>query len=333
MQRRNLICLVITVIVSAALTPLLYAQPLKKIRIGSTTPSITTFPNEVAVRKGFFKEEGLEPEMITIRSADIIVKALLTDHLDYATPLASLVAAGVKGLPIKVIGVVVQKTTYVMVSHPSIQSIKDLKGKVIGISSFGSASDYAVRVALQRGGLNPRTDTTIIQVGGSAARLSSLQAGIIAATVLVAPFNLEAEKMGYRSLLWLGKVMDLPQGGYAATDKKLEESPDEAVRVMKAASRGISFIKSQRGETIKIMMDWMKVDRPVAEAVYPILNDSLPDFGLPDDSVILSAIDAAKFQARIDKEISLNQVRNWSFAKEARDEVLLQIRSKEVTRP
>lgn len=298
------------------------AQALKRVRIGSTTPSITTFPNEIAIRKGYFKEVGLEPEMITIRSADVIVKALLTDSLDYATPLASLVAAAVHGLPIKVIGVIIQKTSYVMVSHSSIRSLKDLKGKIVGISSYGSASDYAVRVALEKGGLNPKTDVTIIQVGGSGARLSALQSSTIAATVLVAPFNLEAEKMGNRSLLWLGKVVDLPQGGYAATEKKLEQNPDEAVRVMKAAGRGIFFIKNQREETIKIMMDWMKVDRPVAEAVYPILIDSVPDFGLPDDSVIRSAIDAAKFQSRIQREIPFAAVRNWTFARKARDEIL-----------
>ena len=68
------------------------AQTLKRIRIGSTTPSVTTLPSEIAVRKGFFEQEGLEPEIITIRGADLIIKALLSGQLDYATPVASLVA-------------------------------------------------------------------------------------------------------------------------------------------------------------------------------------------------------------------------------------------------
>ena len=198
------------------------AQPSKRIRIGSTTPSITTLPSDIAFRRGFFKQEGLDPEMITIRSADIIVKALLTDNLDYATTLVSLVGAAVKGLPVKVFGVMVQKTSYVMVSHPAVKSIRDLKGKVVGISSFGAASDYAVRVALQKGGLDPKKDVTLIQVGGSSGRLSALQSGSIQATVLVAPFNLQAEKMGYRTLLWLGKVMDLLQGGVWGSRKKAQ---------------------------------------------------------------------------------------------------------------
>lgn len=297
------------------------AQPATRIRIGSTTPSITTLPADLAFRKGFFKQEGLDPEMITIRSADIIIKALLTHNLDYATTLISLVSAAVKGLPIKVFGVMVQKTSYVMVSHPGVKSIRDLKGKVVGISSFGAASDYAVRVALQKGGLDPKKDVTLIQVGGSSGRLSALQAGSIQATVLVAPFNLQAEKMGYRTLLWLGDVMDLPQGGFGAHEKKLRENPDEVVRLMRATARGIQFIKSQKEETVRFTMEWLNLERSVADSVYPLLIESLADFGITDDSVLESAVEAAKFQDRIDKEISLDQIRDWSFAKKARDDL------------
>jgi hypothetical protein len=99
------------------------AQGLRKILIGSTTPSITTLPTEMAAKAGFFKEAGLEPEMITIRSADIIVKALMTGDLDYSTALPSLVAAGVRGLPIRVFSVMIAKTTYVLVSHRGVESV------------------------------------------------------------------------------------------------------------------------------------------------------------------------------------------------------------------
>jgi NitT/TauT family transport system substrate-binding protein len=298
------------------------AQPLRKIRIGSTTPSITTLPSEIAAKMGFFKEVGLEAEMITIRSADIIVKALMTGDLDYSTALPSLVAAAVRGLPIKVFAVMIGKTSYVMVSQRGIESLRDLKGKAIAVSSFGAASDYVVRVALTKAGLDPRKDVTIIQVGGSSARLGALQAGLVQATVLVAPFDLQAEKMGYRSLLWLGKIVDLPQGGLGAHERRLRESPDEVVRMAKATARGIHFIKTHREETIKFMVGWLNLDRSVAEGAYPLVSDSLADFGIVEDSVLAGAVDATKFQFRIDKDIPLDQVRDMRFAVKARDELL-----------
>ena len=304
----------IILMLALLVTSPLHAQPLKRIRIGSTTPSITTLPSEIAAKRGFFKEEGLDPEMITIRSADIIVKAMLSGQLDYSTSLPSLATAAVAGLPIRIVGVMIKKTSYVMVSHPSVQSIQDLKGKVVGVSSFGAASDYAVRVALQKGGLDPKKDVTIVQVGGSAGRLSAMQGGTIQATVLVAPFDLQSEKMGFRRLLWLGTVMDLPQGGLGTHEKKLQEQPDEIVRVMKAISRGIQFIKTSRDETIRFMMPWLNLDRSVAEGAYPLVVESLADFGIVEDSVIESAMEAARFQGRSDKAVPLSQVRDWSFA-------------------
>jgi NitT/TauT family transport system substrate-binding protein len=300
----------------------LHAQSLKRIRIGSTTPSITTLPSEIAAKRGYFKDEGLDPEMITIRSADIIIKALLTGQLDYSTALPSLVTAAVRGLPIKVVGVMIKKTSYVMVSHPSVRTIQDLKGKVIGTSSFGAASDYAIRIALRKGGLDPKKDVTIIQVGGSAGRLAALQGGTIQATVLVAPFNLQAEKMGYRSLLWLGKVMDLPQGGLGAHEKRLQENPQEVVRVMKAIARGIQWVKSEREETVKFMMSWLSLDRSVADAVYPIVSESLADYGIAEDGVLESAVDAARFSGLTERDVPMSQLRDWSFAQKARDEIL-----------
>ena len=308
-------------VAAAAFAPPVQAQTLKRIRIGSTTPSITTLPSEIAAKRGFFKEEGFDPEMITIRSADIIVKAMLSGQLDYSTSLPSLATAAVAGLPIRIVGVMIKKTSYVMVSHPSVQSIQDLKGKVVGVSSFGAASDYAVRVALQKGGLDPKKDVTIVQVGGSAGRLSAMQGGTIQATVLVAPFDLQSEKMGFRRLLWLGKVMDLPQGGLGTHEKKLQEQPDEIVRVMKAISRGIQFIKTSRDETIRFMMPWLNLDRSVAEGAYPLVVESLADFGIVEDSVIESAMEAARFQGRSEKNVPLSQVRDWSFAHKARAEL------------
>jgi NitT/TauT family transport system substrate-binding protein len=298
------------------------AQSLRQIRIGSTTPSITTLPTEMAAKMGFFKEVGLEPEMITIRSADIIIKALMTGDLDYSTALPSLVAAGVRGLPIRVFAVMIGKTSYVMVSQRGIESVKDLKGKVIAVSSFGAASDYVVRVALTKAGLDPKKDVTILQVGGSSARLGALQAGLVQATVLVAPFNLQAEKMGYRSLLWLGEVVDLPQGGLGANEKRLRESPDEVVRVAKATARGIHFIKTHKEETVKFMMSWLNLDRTLADGAYPLVRDSLVDFGIVDDAVLKGAVDATKFQFRIEKDVPLDQIRDARFALQARDQLI-----------
>ena len=193
--------------------------------------------------------------------------------------------------------------------------------KILGVGNFGAAADYSLRVALRSGGLDPKRDVTILQLGGSVERLLSLQSGTIQATVLVAPFNLRAEKLGLRSLLWLGEVINLPQGGYGAHETKLREHPDEVVRVMKAAARGIRFSKTTRkkpfaacdvakGGSIRGGCALSDARRVACR----LWNDY--------DNVVQSAIDMAKYQTQSDKPISFNQVRDWSFARKARDELL-----------
>ena len=320
---------VVTVLVATILfCRISEAQTLERIRIGSTTPSITSLPTEIAVRKGFFRQEGLDPEIILIRGADITIKALLTRHIDYATPLPSLVAAAMRGLPVKLIGIIVKKTSFVLVSNPSIRSIPELKGKTVGVGNLGAAADFVLRAALRSGGLDPNHDVKILSLGGSRERFASLQAGVIAATVLVAPYNLQAEKLGFRSLLWLGKLMDLPQGGLGAHEEKLTKNPDEVVRVMKAASRGIRFIKSNKEATVDFMMQWQNLDRPVAEVLYPMLIESLADYGITDDAAVRNALAMGKHQTRIDKDIPLDQIRDWTFARRARDEIMRSSASK-----
>jgi ABC-type nitrate/sulfonate/bicarbonate transport system substrate-binding protein len=116
--------------------------------------------------------------------------------------------------------------------------------------------------------------------------------------------------------------MDLPQGGLGTYDKKLQENPQEVVRVTKAIARGIQSVKSDREETVKFMMSWLSLDRGVAEAVYPIVSESLADYGIADDSVLESAVDAARFQGIAERAIPMSQLRDWSFAQKARDEIL-----------
>ena len=322
MVRRVFIAAIVLLIASVVFTLTAQAQTLKKIRIGSTTPGITTLPIEIAAQRGFFKDEGLQPEMITIRSSDIIIQALLSGQLDFSTALATLATAAAKRLPIKIVAVISKKPSFVMVSHPSIHEISNLKGKVVGIASFGGAADYAVRVALQKNGLDPKRDLTILQVGGSGARFAALQAGTIQATVLVAPFNLVAQKKGFRSLLWLGSVMDLPEGGLGASVNKLRDSPEDVVSTMKAIDRGIQFIRANRDETVKFMMKWLNLDRSIAEGTYKIVTESLADFGITDDKVIENALEAVRFQGHVDQDVSLSQLRDWSFAKKAQAEIL-----------
>ena len=107
------------------------------------------------MEKGFFEREGLKVRMITFRGTNLMLAALMSGDLDYMTILPFTAGASARGVPVKIVGSVTKSTTVAIVSRPEIDSIKSLKGKKIGINSFGSSVDYTAFAALSRSGLDP----------------------------------------------------------------------------------------------------------------------------------------------------------------------------------
>src|SRR5262249_16095776 len=139
----------------------------KDINLGwSGQGSWSTLPYIVAGERGFFEKEGLSVRLITFRGTNLMLTALLAGELDYATILPFLTGASARGLPVKILAAVTKSSSYVIISRPEINNIKGLKGKKIGINSFGSSADYAAYAAVSRSGLDPYRDVTILPIGG-----------------------------------------------------------------------------------------------------------------------------------------------------------------------
>lgn len=158
--------------------PAVYAE-----RINMATPSrgLFEFPVVVAMRKGFFKNEGIDVDKIQMQPA-IGVKALISGDVDYLLAWGSALRAAVTGVPIKAVVGLASRPLHVLVARPEIRTPKDLKGKVIGVDSVAGTVDYLSRVAVRHFGLQPEKDVKIIVTGESPTRLAALHAGSIDAT-------------------------------------------------------------------------------------------------------------------------------------------------------
>jgi ABC-type nitrate/sulfonate/bicarbonate transport system substrate-binding protein len=175
----------------------------KDINLGwSGQGSWSTLPYIVAGEKGFFDKEGLKVRLITFRGTNLMLTALLAGELDYATILPFLTGASARGLPVKILAAVTKSSSYVIISRPEIESIKGLRGKKVGINSFGSSADYAAYAAVSRSGLDPNKDLIILPIGdGSPELFAALVSGSVDATVVTSPSEYAAEKQGLRVLV------------------------------------------------------------------------------------------------------------------------------------
>jgi len=156
---------------------------LKKIRFSTSSIAVTELQFRIAQLKGFYREEGLELETLLIRGS-VGMQALIGGSVDYASAAGSIIAAGVRGAPVRLVLIVNSKPQFDLVGQPEIKSVQQLKGKVIGISSRGGAVDLLTQLILTHHGVTPNKDAILIVIGISAELATALRTGRIAACLL-----------------------------------------------------------------------------------------------------------------------------------------------------
>lgn len=287
------------------------------VKIASTGPAVSTLPLEIAARKGFFRDEGLEVLTITMRT-NIGVNALLSRNVDYATPSTSIIKAATGGLPVKLVSVLQGRPDYFLLAKKEIRSIKELKGKRIAIGSFGATADLALRMVISEEGLDFDRDVVRLQMGGNSARYTSLITGAVDATVLSPPFNLQAEKASYKDLLWLGERMELPLAGLGVRDETIQKNPKQILAVIRSVFRAIGFAKANPEETIKLLKDWVRIDQEVAIKSYELGRRSWAENGVVADTAVKIVVDQSIPELKSRDSVPVEKVRNWSFAEQAK---------------
>ena len=165
--------------------------------------------------------------MMIVMRTNVIMNALLTRGIDYGTPTTSIIRGAASDLPVKAVAVLTGRPDYFLAAKKEFKSLRDLKGKRIAIGTFGAAADIALRVVLRQEGFDPERDVIRLQMGGGDSRFAALVAGTVDATILNFPFNLQAEKLGFNVVLWLGERLEMPLSGVGARDETIQKNPGQ----------------------------------------------------------------------------------------------------------
>lgn len=279
-------------------------------------------PYKVALEKGFFEREGLKVRMITFRGTNLMLAAMMSGDLDYMTILPFTAGAAARGVPVKIVGSVTKSSTQAIVARREFDNIRSLKGKKIGINSFGSSVDFTAYAALSRSGLDPNKDVSIIMAGGgNLDRIAAVMSGSIDATVVSSPFEFHAEKQGLKTLVSareLGEIVRIPVTGIAVTNKKLDKDGDEIVRLLRALRSALLVLQEQQSYGVGLFEKAMRLDRASAERLYGLVREQYnPELTLPD-TVVNDLLAVGNFRSKEKTEVNLATVRDWSFAEKAK---------------
>jgi NitT/TauT family transport system substrate-binding protein len=266
----------------------------------------------------FFEREGLDPKMIVVK-AEAILAALSVGQLGYTTFSTSAVEAALVGMPFRLVAVCNEQPVWGLVVPKSVNQVTELRGKKIGVSSFGGTIYSGAVYVLKHYGLTPK-DVTFLAIGNTLARVAALKNGVIDAAVIAAPGDILAAKEGFKILLDVGSVYQAPMGGVSTTASRIQEDPVEVSKVVRAVVGASRAIKdpANREDVVNYIVGLFKIDRTSAEEFYRRLMPSLSTSGVVGRDKIKLVIDSAVERGLTSNPPDADQLVNFSFAREFR---------------
>ncbi|MGH7825642.1 MAG: ABC transporter substrate-binding protein [Candidatus Binatia bacterium] len=287
----------------------------QKIRIAVSNPDMSFLSGGVAKFKGFFKEEGLEAELIQM-NANVSIAALAAGNIDYNLILQSIVTGNLRGLPIKVAGILIERPNHVAVVSPKIKAYADLKGKKIAVSSFGSLTDILARLTTKHFKLDPNTDVQFVAAGSSSARLAQLQSGLVDACFVSPPANLKAESLGFKSLVYVRDILVFPVNGVGVHEQKLRNNRGEIKKTLRALLKANRFILDNRKGAIEVLAKWGRTKLPDAEEAYDATATNFSRNLIVSDETLEKVINSTRLNIKLKREVPLGEVFDLSIARE-----------------
>ena len=307
-------CRLLAICVLSVLLALYFQSPAhgENIKIGLPSVTITAMPFFVAKEHGFFQQEGLTAEMV-VMPASLNIKVLLAGDIQYAATIGSAVAASIRGINVRTVMLFVDRPLQDLVGGPGINSIADVKGKIVALSSRGGLQDIIMRRMLAKTKIDP-AQITMVTIAGQMALITAVKTGRVAAALLNPPYNFLAYREGLNNLGFSGDFVRLPSTGIATLGETLERSPDQVRRLTRAIARARTFAKDNKAKIMPTLKRALRIDdEDLISKIYEQHKQVETADGRVDATLIADTIRDARQTEGITKEIPANQVFDFSY--------------------
>jgi len=256
------------------------AEP-RKVAFPYSAVSMTWFPVKVALENGFFRHEGLEPQLIQM-NGNVATVALTNGHIDFALNISPVLNGAMQGLGTKLVAALNSRPLFSLVVRPEINSAADLKGKVFAVISFGNTQAILTERHLQHLGLK-KGEYQLLAMGATPARIAAMEKNIAQGSLMSLPSNVQLENRGYRLLGNTAEIVVHPIAGLGVHEDKIKKDPDLIKRTIRASLRSLRLLQTNPKETIKILMDWVRVSERDAVRALELSKPGFSKNGLLTD--------------------------------------------------
>lgn len=285
-----------------------------RIVVGVSTVNVAFLPIYLTQDKGFFKDEGLDVLVVMFNAGATNLQAMIGGDVQImAGGVPETVLARAGGADIKNFWAISNVMPFQIYGSASMKSLKDSKGKKFAISRFGSLSEFLTRSALRQAGVDPK-DVTMLQIGATPARFTTLATGIVDATLLWFPVTERAKAAGLTKLLDLKELYpNWTNVGFIARESWLAKEKEQTSKFLRAYQRGVKHTRENRDDGIRALRKYVGLNAAEAAAGYDEYRDSFPMDGRILDAGITATVEQELETGRLKAKLSLSEMIDSSF--------------------
>jgi NitT/TauT family transport system substrate-binding protein len=316
MKLRLFFFVALLAIVSTAQHSAEAAESPYKIRIGFPSLAFSYMPFYVAQEKGFYKKYNIESEYIQMTSG-IQPQAVLAGNINYLTSVSTGISAAVAGLPLVILMNFCDVSPWVLVTHKDINKPQDLVGKTVALSGIRTSPHYFFQAFLKKSEISEK-DVQTINTGGTADSFRALTTNRVVATVLTPPFDDKAVSLGYKKFMQLGELADIPYVGLVTSQNEIKTNRESVRRTITAVMDSLAWLRANRAESAKMIVDKFKVNQTEAENTYATLIRILNKDGRMNPKVARGYLDILRQERSIPADYDPMKLTDFSMLPPAR---------------
>jgi ABC-type nitrate/sulfonate/bicarbonate transport system substrate-binding protein len=288
---------------SAALLLALHANPAfseeRKVNIAYAGPSLIALPFLAAQEWKLFTQNGLSAQLI-VMTFTISIPALSADQVEYLGGVGpATVSATLRGIPARAVWFSSDKVLWSLIAQPQMKTLSDLRQKPIGITGgLGATGHVALLLALEKVGQDSKT-FAITPFTNVSDLIQALESGYLSAGLIQPPQLFYAMSKGFKEMLNVASMIEMPVGGLTAPVKTIQNRPQEVRSVIRSVQQAKQRMLKSKEETLGLIMKVGKTDREAALKTYDMLRDALAGDGRPTRAGIENILKALVLQGRI----------------------------------
>jgi NitT/TauT family transport system substrate-binding protein len=227
-----------------------------------------------------------------------------------------------RGAPLRFLFATFNRPMFWLYAKPNIRSLEDLKGKRVGVSSFGSGPDSLLRDLLKKHGIEGGRDVPILAIGSGTARFQALEAGSVDAAMLSIPSNFMAKDAGYRELIsFIDQEWVELQGSIVATEQLLASDPGLVEKFVRASLKGLLYAREQRLETIAILARFLRTREEVAAKIYDVMRPGMTSDGTVSEELQRRSFEHVLGRAALKEPPRLEKIFDYSLTLKVKQEL------------